>query len=211
MRLILLGLPGAGKGTIAKILAERLSLPHISTGDILRQAIREETPLGQKLKTCVESGGLVSDELMTSLIKERLSDCGRGFILDGFPRTLTQARSLSEIEAASGVEPSIAIYLGAPREILISRLSERLICSSCQRIYNARNMPPKKSGICDSCGGKVVAREDDREEVVRKRLLRHEEEIKSLVEFYKKKNLLKEVSSNMEPEKVARNILALIG
>lgn len=212
MSLILLGPPGVGKGTIAKILAEELSLPHISTGDMLRQAIREETSLGRELKACVESGGLVSDEMMVSLVKERLSvpDCERGFILDGFPRTLSQAKSLSGIEAALGIAPSTAIYLDAPREVLDSRLSGRLICSSCQKIYNAKNMPPEKNGVCDCCGGKVVVREDDKESVVRKRLLRYEEEIKSLLEFYKKRNLLKEIDSNMGPEKVLKNILALI-
>jgi adenylate kinase len=210
MRLILLGPPGVGKGTIAKALAEKLSLPHISTGDMLRQAIRQKTSLGKKLKACVESGGLVPDEMMVSLIKERVSlpDCERGFILDGFPRTIGQARSLSDIETGAA---ALAIYLNASREVIISRLSGRLICSSCQRIYHAKNMPSSKPGVCDSCGGKLVVREDDRENVVRERLLRYEEEARSLLEFYRERNLLREVNSNMEPEKVLENILLLIG
>lgn len=212
MRLILLGPPGVGKGTIAKALADKLSLPHISTGDMLRQAIREETSLGKKLKACVESGRLVSDEIMVSLVKERIAspDCERGFILDGFPRTLSQARSLSDIEKALRVTPSIAIYLDAPREVIINRLSGRLICSSCQRIYHAKNMPPLKSGICDSCGGKLVVREDDRENVVRERLLRYEEEAKPLLEFYKKRNILRKINFDMEPEKALEEILAFL-
>lgn len=212
MKLVLLGPPGVGKGTIAKALAEKLSLPHISTGDMLRQVIREDTLLGRELKACVESGGLVSDEMMVSLVKERLvsPDCERGFILDGFPRTLSQARSLSDIEKASGAAPTAAIYLNAPREVIISRLSGRLICLSCQALYHVENMPPKKEGICDRCGGELVVRKDDRENIVLERLLRYEEEAKSLLEFYKKRNLLREVNSNMEPEKVLEGILALI-
>ncbi|MBT9131677.1 adenylate kinase [candidate division NPL-UPA2 bacterium Unc8] len=212
MRLILLGPPGAGKGVIAKLLSEKLSLPHISTGDILRRAINEETPLGRDAKACVESGGLLSNEIMISLIKERLSatDCERGFILDGFPRTLNQAKALSNMEAASGVAPGIAINLDAPREVLISRLSGRRVCPSCQALYHVENMPPRKEGICDGCGSQIVIREDDQESVVKERLLRYEEEVKSLFEFYKERNLLKEVNSNMEPEKVLKNILKVI-
>jgi adenylate kinase len=212
MRLILLGSPGAGKGVIAKLLSQTLSLPRISTGDILRQAINEETPLGRSAKACVESGGLVSDEIMISLIKERLSatDCERGFILDGFPRTLSQARALSNMEEAMGIAPSTAINLSVPRKVVISRLSGRRVCPSCEALYHVENMPPRKEGICDRCGSQIITREDDQESVVERRLLLYEKEAGPLLRFYKKKALLKSVNSNEKPEKILESILALI-
>lgn len=207
MRIILLGLPGAGKGTQARTITKKLNIPHISTGDILRQASEDKTPLGLKAKEYMDKGHLVPDDLMIDLIKERIKreDCKKGFLLDGFPRTMPQAEALEKISNIDKV-----IKLRIENEVAIERLSGRRTCKRCGAIYHIIYLPPKREGICDRCGEELIIREDDKREAILKRLEVYKEETRPLIEYYREKELLTIIDGGRSEEEVTRDLLASV-
>ncbi|MDR5693943.1 MAG: adenylate kinase [Armatimonadota bacterium] len=213
MNLIFLGPPGAGKGTQARLLQARRGIPQISTGDILREAIARGSELGRKAKEYVERGNLVPDEVMVEIIAERLAqpDAQEGFVLDGFPRTVAQARSLEELLARQGRRITAVIYFHLPEEKIVQRLSGRLICTRCGAIYHVDHHPPRQLGRCDICGGPLYQRDDDRPEVVRRRLQVYRQETEPLVEFYKERGLLFLVDASQGVEALHQTILRIAG
>ncbi len=212
MRIILMGPPGAGKGTQAKTLAVKLGLAHISTGDILRQNVAKATQLGAQAKEYMNKGLLVPDELVTKMVKDRLSqpDAAKGFILDGYPRNLKQAESLEAIlkELAMGID--FVIDLDVDEKTVIERLSGRLACKGCNANYHIKNMPPKKPMICDNCGGALYQRQDDKEETIKKRLEVYRAESSPLIEHFRKENKLQQVFAGGDPEIVLNKIIELV-
>src|SRR4030066_2174450 len=172
MRLVLLGAPGAGKGTQAKKLIEKYVIPQISTGDILRKAVADGTPLGKEAKGIMDSGGLVSDKIVLGLVQERLKqdDCKKGYILDGFPRNTAQAEALDKILSDMGAPLTVALSVDVDKDILMKRLTGRRTCKNCQQMYNIYFSAPQKEGVCDKCGGPLFQRDDDKEETIKKRL-----------------------------------------
>ncbi len=211
--LILLGPPGAGKGTQAKVLSEKLGLPHVSTGDMLREAVREGTELGLKAKAVMDAGQLVSDELLTGIVKERLSkkDCAGGFILDGYPRNLSQAAILDEILKSLGKEAARAVELEVPDEAIVTRLSQRRSCPKCGAVYNLATNPPAKEGLCDKCGTALVQRDDDKESVIRQRLLVYHEKTAPLSDHFRKQGRLLAVDGSKKPEAVLADLMKAVG
>lgn len=211
MRLILLGPPGAGKGTQAEILKNRLGIPHISTGDILRQVLKEDTELSRKVKKYVESGELVPDDLILDIIERRLLDLDtkEGFILDGFPRTIKQAEGLDELLNKMNKQIDLVLYFSTSIPKIIERLTGRLVCSKCGMNYHIKNMPPKKDRICDVCGGNLSQRNDDQEETVRKRIDVYLKQTVDLVGFYKKKGILRTIDANKEAQEVFKELISL--
>ena len=212
MDMILLGLPGVGKGTQAKKLEASLEIPHIATGDIFRKAIKNKTPLGKKAKSFIDSGELVPDEVTIGIVEERLKedDCKEGFILDGFPRTIAQAEALDEILAEQNRELDLAIYLQAEIDILVERLAGRRVCVDCGATYHVKNDPPEVEGVCDKCGGEVIQRSDDEEETVKKRIEVNKEKTAKLADYYQNKGILHEVKSTGGIEKVQQRLMKLI-
>lgn len=194
MKLIFIGPPGSGKGTQAKRLSGRFGVPHISTGDMLREAIADGTELGREAAPIMAEGKLVSDDLMIGIIKDRLAkpDAASGFILDGFPRTVVQAEKLDNI-VGNGGEPLRVLQLLVPDDAIVRRITLRRTCSSCGAIYHLENTPPAKDGVCDRCGAEVIARADDTEEAVRKRLEAFHRQTLPVATFYNAKSLLREV------------------
>lgn len=194
MKLIFIGPPGSGKGTQAKRLASRFGIPHISTGDMLREAVADGTELGQQAAPIMASGGLVSDDLMIGIINDRLakSDAERGFILDGFPRTIVQAEKLDGL-VGNGADPLRVLQLLVPDDAIVRRITLRRTCASCGAIYHLENNPPASDGVCDRCGAEVIARPDDNEEAVRKRLESFHRQTMPVASYYKSKNVLREV------------------
>ena len=211
MRIILLGPPGAGKGTQAKVLAENLKVAHISTGDILRQNVKEETSLGKEAKDYMERGLLVPDGLMAKMLKERFSqaDVKSGFILDGYPRNLAQAKTLEEIFESQNIGIDWIIYLDSSEKVIVQRLSGRLVCSKCQANYHIKNMPPRKEGICDRCGGNLYQRSDDKVETIKRRLEVYRKESADLIDYYKKQGKLQRLDADSEASIVLDQIVAL--
>ena len=203
MIIILFGAPGVGKGTVGMVLSKDLNIPLISTGDILRRNVKEETELGNRAKSFMERGALVPDEIIIKMVKEGVSGLKKGFILDGFPRTLNQAEELEMIMSNSSYQ---VIYLEAQDNFLIRRLSERRICKNCGAIYHLVNIPPKREGICDRCRGPLYQREDDQEKVVRERLSIFHSEAKPIVNYYKKKGVLKSVDGSLPLQKIVNLI-----
>lgn len=199
MRLILLGAPGAGKGTVAKLLTKLDGSVQISTGDILRGAVAAGTELGLKAKEAMNSGGLVSDDLIMGIMEERLqeADCAKGFLLDGFPRTIPQAEALKGLLDKLNIKLDFAVEIDVPRDVILDRLTTRRTCSnsSCQAIYNVKSNPPKQEGICDKCGSPVIQRDDETEEAISKRLDTYDEMTAPLVGFYKNEGNLLTVSA----------------
>jgi len=195
MRLIFIGPPGSGKGTQAKRLAGRYGVPHISTGDMLREAVADGTSLGVTADKIMKSGALVPDEIMIGMIRERLArlDAKNGFILDGFPRTLPQAEKLDVLVSGNGSEPLRVVRLLVPDEAIVSRIVLRRTCAQCGAIYHLENQPPRVDGVCDKCGGGLVARPDDTEGAIRKRLESYHKQTTPVAEYYKSKSVLKEV------------------
>lgn len=195
MKIIFIGPPGSGKGTQAKRLAKRFEIPHISTGDMLREAIADGTELGRKAAPIMAAGALVSDDLMVGIINDRLAkaDAARGFILDGFPRTLVQAEKLDGIVSGNGKDPLQVVRLLVPDEAIVRRLTLRRTCSGCGAIYHLENQPPKVDGVCDRCGGQLIARPDDTEGAIRTRLEAFHRQTTPVCDYYKSKNSLKEV------------------
>lgn len=196
MRLVLLGPPGAGKGTQAKKLMEKYSIPEISTGDILRRAVAEGTPLGRDAKVSMDKGELVPDSTVLGLVYARLKkgDCAKGYIFDGFPRNVAQAESLDKMLHALHVPISVAVSIDVERSELMKRMTGRRICSACGQLHNVYFLPPKKEGACDKCGSALYMRDDDREETVRRRLDVYEAQTAPLIEYYNKKTILKRVT-----------------
>jgi len=211
MYLVLLGPPGAGKGTQAKMLAEELGLPHISTGDILRQNVKLNTDLGKQAKDIMDKGLLVPDDLVVKMIDQRFNspDIKKGFILDGYPRTLSQAYLLDKILAAKGLAVDRVVYLDTSDAVIIKRLTGRLVCSKCGANFHATNMPPKLTGRCDGCGGVLYQRSDDGEITVRKRLEVYKQQVAALIEYYKKANKLHSLNADLEAQVVGRQIIEL--
>lgn len=207
-KVIFLGAPGSGKGTQAQRLAERYRIPHISTGDMLREAVRNETELGRKAAPIMKSGGLVPDELMIGIIAERLKkpDAAAGFVLDGFPRTVAQAEKLDELLLGNSGGGVKVLHLSVPDEMIVRRIVARRSCPSCGAIYHLENSPPSKEGVCDRCGTALVARADDTEEAVRRRLEEFHRQTVPVVEYYRAKNLLLNVDGTVEPEQVFEQI-----
>ncbi|MGP3778941.1 adenylate kinase [Halanaerobium saccharolyticum] len=212
MDMILLGLPGVGKGTQAKKLEASLEIPHIATGDIFRKAIKNKTPLGKKAKSFIDAGELVPDEVTIGIVEERLKedDCKEGFILDGFPRTIAQAEALDEILAEQNRELDLAVYLQAEIDILVERLAGRRVCVDCGATYHVKNDPPEVEGVCDKCGGEVIQRSDDEEETVKKRIEVNKEKTAKLADYYQNKGILHEVKSTGGIEKVQQRLMKLI-
>ncbi len=213
MRLILLGAPGAGKGTVAKRLTAIDGSVQISTGDILRGAVRDGTELGQKADAFMKAGDLVPDELIMGIMGERLleDDCKSGFLLDGFPRTIPQAEQLKELLTKLNITLDAAVNLDVPRDVILDRLTTRRTCANpeCQAIYNVKSMPPKVEGICDKCGTEVVQRDDETEEAISKRLDTYNEKTAPLASFYEKEGMLLNVnatSSDAVVEAITGNI-----
>lgn len=212
MKLILLGPPGAGKGTQAKMLTDRFSIPQISTGDILRAAVKEGTPMGIKAKACMDAGALVPDEVVVGIVRERLqkSDCAAGFILDGFPRTVGQADALKATLQGLGKELDAVISLEVDIEALVERLTGRRTCRDCGRGYHIKFDPPKNEGRCDACGGELCQRDDDKEETIRKRLEVYRQQTEPLVTYYRRDNLLTTVDGMLAIETVQQQILSAL-
>lgn len=196
MNLILFGPPGAGKGTQAQFIVEKCGVPQISTGDMLRFAVKAETPLGLKAKEIMQQGGLVSDEIVLGMVRERVSqpDCSAGFVLDGFPRTIPQAEMLNDVLRDLGCEIHHVLSLEVGVDEIVKRLSGRFACSSCGKGYHADYDPPMNPGVCDQCGAQLVQREDDKEETVRKRLLVYEQQTHPLKDYYRERGLLRSIS-----------------
>jgi adenylate kinase len=195
MNLILLGPPGAGKGTQAQMIVERYRIPQISTGDILRAAVKDGTALGKEAKTFMDKGGLVPDEVVIGIIDERLraSDCNGGFILDGFPRTTPQAEALQSILAKIGKGIDHVINIEVESEELVRRLTGRRTCKNCGGMFHLLFRPPKQEGVCDRCGGPLYQREDDREETIRTRLMEYERQTAPLIQYYQNQRLLRSI------------------
>jgi adenylate kinase len=209
---VLLGAPGAGKGTQAPIVAAAIGGVHLSTGDMLRQAVRDGTVRGQQAREYMLRGELVPDRTVLEMVMERLDqpDAERAFVLDGFPRTVVQARELDEALSAAAKRLDRAIYVHVPCEVLIERLSGRWTCSECQAIYHERSNPPRVAGTCDRCGGKLRQRSDDRLEAVERRLQVYLDETMPLMDYYRRENTLREVDGNRPLVEVTRGILDVL-
>ncbi len=192
LNIILMGPPGAGKGTQAKILIAKYNIPHISTGDMFREAIKEGTPLGKLAASYINEGHLVPDDVTIGLVKERLSkdDCANGYLLDGFPRTIPQAEALEKLTKEIGREIEYVINIDTPKEELVKRICGRRVCKKCGAPYHIINVKPKVDGVCDICGGELIQRPDDNEEALNTRLEAYTKQTKPLLEFYEKKGLL---------------------
>ncbi len=207
MRTIFLGAPGTGKGTQASVFADKYNIPQISTGDILRQAVNEGSELGKQAKSIMDRGGLVSDDIIIGLIKERLvsQDCLNGYILDGFPRTVPQAKSLDNI-LQDGAPIDGVIYFDVPEEIIIARLTSRRVCSKCGYNYNLISDPPPEDGKCRICGGEIIQRDDDKEETVKNRLLVYKEKTAPLKDFYQEQQKLYVIDGTRSVDQVRQDI-----
>ena len=205
----LLGPPGAGKGTHAKILSERYQIPHISTGDLLRAQIQRGTPLGKRAQSFIDSGKLVPDEVVIDMMGERLeqSDTHRGFILDGFPRTVEQAKTLNRILGDRKMPLNLVLQFDTSEGVVVDRLTGRRTCSNCGANYHVRNIPPKREGICDVCGKPLIQRKDDERETIRRRLQVYEEQTAPLSEFYKGVGLLRVVDGDLDIEPLQEELL----
>ena len=209
MKLILLGPPGAGKGTQAEILNKKLNIPTISTGNILRAAVKNGTPVGLQAKAYMDAGKLVPDEVIIGVISERLAeaDCQNGFILDGVPRTIPQAEALEK----AGISFDAVVSIEISDEEIVERMAGRRVCTACGAPYHVKNMPPKVEGVCDACGGKLEARADDKPEVVRDRLKVYHKETAPLKDFYAARNLLKTVDNQPTVAETTTAILNALG
>ncbi|GAB4537841.1 MAG: adenylate kinase [Thermodesulfovibrionia bacterium] len=213
MRLVLLGAPGAGKGTQAKKLIERFGIPQISTGDILRQNVADGTPLGKEAKSYMDRGELVPDKIILGLVEDRLKrdDCKNGYILDGFPRNITQAEALDKMLNDLNMPLDAALCVDVPFDDLMKRLTGRRTCRSCGQMYNIYFSPPKKEGACDKCGGDLYQRDDDKEETIRKRLEVYEASTAPLIDYYKKKGILKTVIGVGSIDEIFNKVCAILG
>jgi adenylate kinase len=212
MKIIMLGAPGAGKGTQAKMIAEKYGIPHISTGDIFRANIKNGTELGKEAKTYMDQGLLVPDELTVKILLDRVAqeDCKNGYVLDGFPRTIPQAEVLDKALSELGDKIDYAIDVDVPDENIVKRMGGRRACLSCGATYHIEHVPPKKEGICDNCGSKLVLRDDDKPETVKNRLNVYHEQTQPLIEFYTKKGVLKTVDGTVDMQDVFKAIVSIL-
>lgn len=213
MKIIMLGAPGAGKGTQAKKIAEKYQIPHISTGDIFRSNIKEGTELGMKAKAYMDQGGLVPDELTIGMLMDRIQkdDCKNGYVLDGFPRTIPQAESLTKALNDRNQKIDYAVNVDVPDENIVNRMSGRRACLSCGATYHIVYKPSKVEGICDVCGDKLVLRDDDKPETVKKRLSVYHDQTQPLIDYYKEAGVLANVDGTQDMEKVFSDIVAVLG
>ena len=213
MKIIMLGAPGAGKGTQAKRIAEKYSIPHISTGDIFRANIKNGTELGKKAKEYMDQGLLVPDELTVNLVIDRVSndDCKNGYVLDGFPRTIPQAEALDNALTARGEKIDFAVNVEVPDENIINRMSGRRACLTCGATYHTEFIKPKVEGICDNCGSTLVLRDDDKPETVKKRLDVYHDQTQPLIDYYSGKNVLAEVDGTKIMDDVFADIVKVLG
>ena len=212
MKIVLLGAPGAGKGTQAKLFVERFGIAHISTGDIFRMNIKNGTELGMKAKVFMDQGLLVPDSLVFDLVIDRLKspDCSKGYVLDGFPRTIPQAQALDEALEKQGDSIKYAVNVDASDEDIIRRMSGRRVCRGCGAIYHIVNIPPKQADICDRCGESLILRDDDKPETVKKRLKVYHEQTSPLIDYYKKRSNMITVDGMKDPEVVFKEITEFI-
>lgn len=213
MKIIMLGAPGAGKGTQAKQIADKYSIPHISTGDIFRANIKNGTELGKKAKQYMDQGALVPDELTCDLVMDRIQqdDCKNGFVLDGFPRTIPQAEALDAALGKINEKMDYAIDVDVPDENIVNRMSGRRACLNCGATYHLISIPPKVEGICDRCGSEIVLREDDKPETVQKRLKVYHEQTQPLLDYYKNQGILKSVDGTQPMDEVFKAIVTILG
>lgn len=213
MRLVLLGAPGAGKGTQAKKLIEKYSIPQISTGDILRKAVADGTALGKEAKSYMDSGGLVPDSVVIGLVKDRLAqdDCKKGYILDGFPRTTPQAEALDAELAAMGTPLTDALSVDVPMNDLMKRLTGRRTCKSCQQMYNLHFSAPQKEGVCDKCSGELMQRDDDKEDTIKNRLEVYQKSTAPLIDYYSGKGILKSVEGTGSIDDIFNKVCSMLG
>lgn len=213
MKIIMLGAPGAGKGTQAKKIAAKYNIPHISTGDIFRANIKNGTELGKKAKTYMDQGLLVPDDLVVDLVVDRVGqdDCERGYVLDGFPRTIPQAEALTKALADMGQKVDYAIDVDVPDENIVRRMSGRRACVGCGATYHVVYAPTKKEGICDTCGGELILRDDDKPETVQKRLNVYHEQTQPLIDYYEKAGILKNVDGTVDMKDVFQAIVNILG
>ena len=213
MKIIMLGAPGAGKGTQAKMIADKYGVPHISTGDIFRANIKNGTELGMEAKKYMDQGLLVPDELTVRILLDRVAqdDCKNGYVLDGFPRTIPQAEVLDSELTKLGDHIDYAINVDVPDENIVKRMSGRRACLTCGATYHIEHVPPKKEGICDVCGSELVLRDDDKPETVKNRLNVYHEQTQPLIDFYTEKGVLKSVDGTVPMEEVFAAITAILG
>ena len=212
MKIIMLGAPGAGKGSQASRIAMEYQLPHISTGDIFRANLKEETELGKKAKSFMDKGELVPDDITIAMLLERIhkEDCKNGYILDGFPRTIPQAEALKEALAKKNEKIDLALDVEATDELIIKRMAGRRTCPACGAIYHIVTLPPKTEGICDRCGADLIQRKDDNEETVKNRLKIYHEVTEPLISYYKKEGILEEIDGAEELDKVFEKVKRII-
>ena len=212
-RVVLLGPPGAGKGTQAKLLQEKFAVCQISTGDILRKAVAEKTPLGKEAAQYIDRGALVPDNLIVKLVAERLKgkDCERGFILDGFPRTIPQAESLDSLLKEMGLSLNRVLLVQVPRSVIIERLAGRRSCKNCGALAHMVFSPPQKAGVCDRCGGELYQRHDDEEETVANRLKVYENQTAPLIDYYRQRNLLREIDGVGTVDDIRGRVVGALG
>jgi len=212
LKLMIMGPPGAGKGTQAERLVKDLDITHISTGDMFRAAIKQGTEMGKKAKEYMDKGQLVPDEVVVGMVKDRLSqpDCTKGFLLDGFPRTVAQADSLSKTLDALGIKLDGVINIAVPRERLMARLTGRRVCKACGASYHVMFNAPKTEGVCDSCGGELYQRSDDNEETVSNRLDVYESQTQPLIDYYKEAGILLNINGDQNIDLVLKDVLAAL-
>lgn len=213
MNIMLFGAPGAGKGTQAKYIIEKYGIPQISTGDILRAAVKEGTPMGLEAKACMEAGKLVSDEIIVGIIKDRLAkdDCKKGFILDGFPRTIAQAEALEVLMQEMGIKLDKVISLNVPDELIVGRVVGRRVCKDCGGSFHVEFNPPKVEGVCDFCGGELIQRKDDSAETVGKRLQEYHSQTAPLFDFYMERGILADIDGTKEIDEITKEIFNILG
>ncbi len=213
MIIVLLGAPGAGKGTLAGALKQQLEVHHISTGDLIRAEIKASTAIGLEIKRYVESGGLVPDEVVTRMIegavKSSLRD-GKGYMFDGFPRTSAQAADLDKILSQSSLKVDFALYMEASVDVVIQRLTGRRVCRACGALFHVKNMPSKKQGVCDTCGGELYQRADDNEETIKKRMDVYNDSTRPVIDYYKSQGKLKTVNADTGAERVRADLLNIL-
>ncbi len=213
MKIVMLGAPGAGKGTQAKMIAERYGIPHVSTGDIFRANIKNNTELGRQAKEYMDKGELVPDELTVKILLDRVAqdDCKNGYVLDGFPRTIPQAEVLDKELEKLGESIDFAIDVDVPDENIVRRMGGRRACVTCGATYHVEHVPPKKEGICDVCGGELILRDDDKPETVQNRLNVYHTQTQPLIDFYTAKGVLKEVDGTVDMKEVFESIVSILG